>query len=108
MERPFEKAKRCPTCHQRTDRATNEQKKRFWALVGLILEKAGEKGLKYTKEDMADLLKLKFLGAKERTLPSGRHFVELPSIAGLDVMEMSNFLDQCQAWAADKGIFLDS
>ena len=98
----------CPTCGQRTDRATLEQKKRYFALIGLIMEKGHEKGIRYSKEDLSDMLKLKFLGAEEKTLPNGKTITLLPSLASMDVRQMAEYQDQCEAWAADRGIWLDS
>lgn len=99
---------RCPTCGQRTDLATYEQKKRYFSLIGLLIEKSHEKGLRYDKDLLSDMLKLKFLGARETVLPSGKVITQLPSIAGLSVDKMAKYQDQCEAWAADKGVWLDS
>lgn len=100
---------KCPTCGQDTDFATNEQRKRFFALVALIIEKLWETSkVRWSKDEISDHLKMKFLGGKERTSKSGRNIIVLPSLSSIKKGPMSEFQDQCEAFASDKwGIWLD-
>lgn len=98
---------KCPTCGRRMNR-TPEQNKRYWALIALLMEKGNEKNLKYFKEDWHDMMKIKFLGAREVKLPSGKVITRVNDTHNLDTNEFGEFLDQVQAWASEHGVFLDS
>ena len=100
---------KCPTCGQDTDLATNEQRKRFFALVALIIEKLLETSkVRWTKEEVSDHLKMKFLGGKERTTKSGKNIIVLQSLSSIKKTPMSEFLTACEAFASEKwGIWLD-
>lgn len=50
----------------------------------------------------------KFLGGEEIKLPSGKVIYQVHSLsrkAGPDVPSMSEFIDKCQAWCAEVGVF---
>ena len=50
--------------------------------------------------------KSKFLGADDIRLPDGKVVVRPFSSSELDKPEFADFLDQIQAWAAERGIVL--
>ena len=84
---------RCPTCGRRMNR-TPEQNKRYFALIGLLIEKGALKGLNYSKEDWHDMLKMKFLGADEVELPNKKVITRIHDSHNLDTTEFGEFLDQ--------------
>jgi len=99
---------KCPTCGRRKTNRSPDQNARYWALIGLLMEKGKEKNLNYSKDDWHDMMKIKFLGAREIELPSGKVITRVNDTHNLDTIEFGEFLDKVQAWAAEKGVFLDS
>ena len=96
---------RCPTCGRKS-RRSSEANRRYWALLHEISEGVKPDGKQYGSEAFHDYFKTKFLGADDRELPNGKTLVIPHSTADLDTAEFGDYLDQVQAWAAERGVQL--
>ena len=52
-------------------------------------------------------LKSRFLGCEDVRLPNGAVLTEPHSSADLDPTEFSDYMTAVEAWAAERGVFLD-
>ena len=96
---------RCPTCGRR-QRRSSEQNKLLWVLLHEISESIKPMGQQHSAESWLMYFKSKFLGADDIRLPDGKVVVRPFSSSELDKPEFADFLDQIQAWAAERGIVL--
>lgn len=95
----------CPTCKQPA-KLSDPQRDRYFAMIGNLLQHPKLQHLTRTQLDM--YFRDKFLGGVEITLPSGKVIYQVHSLsrkAGPNVPSMSEFIDQCQAWIAEVGVW---
>jgi hypothetical protein len=98
---------RCPACGRRERRST-EQNNRYWAIVRQVAGRLkGYEGRHYGVDDWHRWFKFHFLGGEDRMLPNGYVYTEPRSTAEEDTPEFSDFMTQVEAWAAERGVFLD-
>lgn len=77
-----------------------EQNDFYWTLLTHISQETG-----YTKDDLHDMLRYKFLGMQKKEV-AGVNIEYLPSSTKLKVGEMADYLTQIEAWSAQLGICL--
>lgn len=97
---------RCPTCKRRRTR-NNDQNKRYWSLLHVISEKIKPLGVAYSADQWHLWCKSKYLGADDVKLPSGKVLTIPKSTADLDVAEFGTYMDQVEAFANERGAFLE-
>jgi len=96
---------RCPTCG-RKQRRSSEANRRYWALLHEISEGIKPTGEAYGSETWHEYFKQRFLGADEVQLPNGKSFLRSHSTADLETAGFAEYLDKVQAWAAQRGVYL--
>ncbi len=94
---------RCPTCKRRHKRGSAANA-RLWALYHECATKLAEGA--YSAEQMHIYYKSRFLGCDDVTLPNGKTLTIPRSTASLDVAEFSTYMDQVEADAALRGVYL--
>lgn len=97
---------RCPTCGKKQSRST-EANRRYWALLNEVAERVTPQGQQYTAETWHEYFKQRFLGVEEILLPNGKTIQRAHTTTLLDVSEFNDFMTQVEAWAANRGVYLD-
>jgi hypothetical protein len=105
---------RCPTCHRKHKRG-NPANARLWALYHEMAAKPwpdyDDDGVqigwvRHSAETFHIYYKSRFLGCDDFSLPNGKTLSIPRSTANLDVAEFSAYMDQVEADAALRGVFL--
>lgn len=73
----------------------------------MMAEKLKPEGKEYSPETWHTWAKMRFLGAEERKLPNGKTIVVPHSSAELDKDEFHDYVFQVEAFANERGVFLD-
>lgn len=97
---------RCPTC-LRLHKRTLPQNNRYWLLLGALSSRIKPKGEVYTSEQWHQWAKDKWLPKTEVRMPNGKTKVIEPSTADLDVAEFGDYVTKLEAWAAERGVWLE-
>lgn len=97
---------RCPTCRRPVKRSS-EANRRYWLLLHVIAEKIRPDGAQYSAETWHQWAKLRFLGGDDIRLPNGKVLVMPKSSAELDIGQFTDFMTQVEAWAVERGAYLD-
>lgn len=100
-----ERAGRCPTCHRKL-RRSSESNRRYWALLHEIAERVTPNGQRYSAETWHAWAKSRWLGCDDVKLPNGKTLVIPRSSADLDMAEFGEYMDQVEAWAAERDVWL--
>lgn len=100
------KAERCPHCKRLYCRS-NEQNRRYWALLHVIAEKLRPEGHTFSTETWHRYYASRFLGCDEVRLPNGKTLTIPRSTADLDVSEFNDYMTQVEADANARGVFLE-
>ncbi len=100
------KIDRCPTCHRRKTRSSHANAL-YWALLHRMAEGIRPRGQAYSADSWHLWAKSRFLGCDDVRLPSGKVLPVARSTAGLDVAEFADYLDRVQAWANERGVWLE-
>lgn len=86
---------------------SNEQNRRYWLLLHLISEKVKPAGESYSADTWHIYAKTRWIGADDVRLPNGK-VVPMPrSSADLDVAEFNTYMEQIEAWAAERDVYLE-
>lgn len=101
------KPKRCPACGRREKRG-NPANARYWLLLHTIAAKLKPGGNTYSAEQFHAYYKSRFLGCDEVRLPNGKTLTIPKSSADLDVPEFAAYMEQVEADAAERGVYLDA
>lgn len=100
-------AERCPHCNQ-VKRRTLPQNKRLHALFTEIAAHVKAKdGLYHPAMWWKVMTKAEWLGFDEYQRPDGETVYVLKSTANLDVEELTEFMNQVEKFAAEKGVWLE-
>lgn len=99
------KSDRCPTCKRRIRRST-EANRRYWALLHAMAEKIHPAQQIFSADQWHLWARSKFLGCDDVKLPSGKVLTIPKSTADLDVAEFNAYMEQVEAFAAERGCFL--
>lgn len=79
----------------------------YWQWLTVMAKHFNRKAGPFSQDDMHDLMKHKFLGYDDaRRVGNTEIPAQLKSTAKLDKGEMSHFMGQIDAWAADHGCLL--
>ena len=97
---------RCPTCKRRHTRSS-EANRRYWSLLHAMAEKLQPRGQTYSAETFHLWAKSKFLGATDHVLPSGKTMTIPNSTAGLDTTAFADYMTKVEAFANERGVFLE-
>ena len=97
---------RCPTCHRRHKR-THPQNARLWKLYTALSDKLRPGGQVYSPTQYHLYYKQKFIGATDYPMPNGEVLTIPNSSAELDVAQFSEYMEQVEADAAERGVYLD-
>jgi hypothetical protein len=98
--------RKCPTCG-RTHKRSTEQNKRLWALYTELSNKLTPGGKTYSPKQFHIYYKKRFLGCTDFRLPDGSVLPIVESTSDLDTADFAVFLEQVEADAAHRGVFLD-
>jgi hypothetical protein len=97
---------RCPTCRRPVKRSP-QANARYWLLLHLIAESLRPGGAEYSADQWHAYMKSRFLGCDDVTLPNGKTLTIPRSSASLDRREFAEYMEQVEAWAAERGVFLE-
>lgn len=97
---------RCPSCGRKRKRS-NEANRRYWLIIHMIADKVKPEGEQYSPEVWHHYFKMKHLGADDVKLPNGKTIVVPKSSAELTKDEFYEYAFQVEAWALERGVFLD-
>jgi len=100
------KVERCPLCKQRK-RRSNEQNRRYWALLHLLSERLKPRGQQFSAETFHLWAKSKWLGCQDFILPNGKTLVIPNNSSDLDTPEFNDYMTAVEAWANERGIYLE-
>lgn len=78
----------------------------YWALLHEISEHVKPEKQSYSSEVWHEYFKGRFLGTDEIKLPNGKSFLRSHTTADLETSQFSEYLDKVQAWAAERGVYL--
>lgn len=76
-------------------------------MVHLIAEKLKPADNQYSAETWHTFFKLKLLGGNDVTMPNGKVIVVPKSSAELDKAQFHDFMCQVEAWAVERGVYLE-
>lgn len=102
----MKRSTRCPTCH-RALRRSNPANARLWALYHVIAEKVRPGGESFSADTWHHYCKSRWLGCDDVKLPNGKILTIPRSTAALDADEFSAYMERVEAWAAERGVYLD-
>lgn len=97
---------KCPTCGQ-SYRRSNEQNRRYWAILNEISDQFKPSGATYSPETWHKYFKIRFLGADDIKLPNGKVITEPKSSASLHVDEMNDYMTKIEVFAAEHGVIIN-
>lgn len=86
---------------------STEANRRYWSLLHALADKLKPQGVAYSAETWHLYCKSRFLGADDVRLPNGKTMTIPKSSADLDVSEFSDYMTQVEAWANERGCFLE-
>lgn len=78
----------------------------YWQWLTLMAKHFSKGDNQFTKEDMHDLMRHRFLGYVDRKIGRTEIKQQLASTASLDTAQMYHYMCKVDAWAADHGILL--
>lgn len=100
------KPERCPHCKRRYKRS-GHQNARLWSLYHAMADHIRPLGVAYSPDSWHLWSKSKFLGCDDVTLPSGKTISIPRSTADLDVAEFNDYMGRVEAFANERGAFLE-
>lgn len=100
------RATRCPGCGRKHKR-THQANARYWLLLHTIAEKVKPNGEAFSAEAFHTYFKSRYLGCDDMKLPNGKTLPIPHSSADLDTAEFNTYMEQVEAWAAERDVYLD-
>lgn len=100
------KPSRCPNC-KRLHKRSHPQNARYWSLLHRMAEVIRPAGETYSAETWHLWAKSRFLGCEETRLPNGKIITTPNSTADLDVAAFADYMTQVEAFANDRGAYLE-
>lgn len=85
---------------------SNPQNARYWALLHMIAAQITPNGTHYSPQTWHYYVKSRFLGCDDVILPNSKVLVIPRSTTTLDVREFNEYMEQVEAWAAERGVYL--
>lgn len=86
--------------HQRGNRRTLEQNRRYWAVLNEIADQAWVDGKQYDADTWHEHFRRAFIGKNEVVMPSGEIIERGISTTTLNVSEFADFMGKIEAYAA--------
>lgn len=86
---------------------SSEQNRRYWLLLHLIAEKVKPGGESYSADTWHTYAKTRWIGADDVRLPNGKVVLMPRSSADLDIAEFNAYMEQIEAWAAERDVYLE-
>ena len=99
-------ATRCPTCGRKYKRST-QANARYWLLLHLLSERLPVQGKTFSAETWHEYAKQRWIGCDDITLPNGKVVARGRSSAELDTAAFNDYMTQVEAWANEKGVYMD-
>ena len=87
------------TINQNRDKRTDEQNRLFHALLNEISEHAWVNGNQYSPDVWKEMIRRRFIGTEELSLPDGTRIERGLSTTTLSIEEFSKLIDVVSAWA---------
>ena len=78
-----------------------DQNSLYWRWLSVLAESFSKRGGKYTKDDMHDLMRHKFIGYESRKIGNTELKDQLKSTTKLTKSEMSDYMTQIEVWASE-------
>ena len=78
----------------------------YWVWLDAMAKHFSKGANKFTKDDMHDLMRHRFLGYEERVIGKTALQPQLKSTADLDTAGMCEYMTKIDAWCADHGCML--
>lgn len=100
------KPTRCPTC-KRLHKRSHQANARYWLLLHRMAETIKPDGVSYSADTWHAWAKSRFLGCEEIKLPNGRTLSIPNSTADLSVSEFGDYMTKVEAFANERGAFLE-
>lgn len=100
-------SERCPTCGRKAKRSTGANSL-YWLLLHELADNCKPGGMSYSAETWHIYFKKRYIGHDEVVLPNRQTLLIPRSTAKLDAAEFSDYFERVQAWAAERGVYLDS
>jgi hypothetical protein len=97
---------RCPACGRR-HRRSNPANSRYWLLLHAIADKVKPGGISYSPETWHTYCKSRWIGCDDTLMPNGKTLSIPKSSANLDVTEFNDYMAKVEAWAMERGVWLD-
>lgn len=88
------------------DRRSVNSNALYWSWLTLLAAHFSRSGTTYSKDDMHDLMRHKFLGYEDRVIGNTEIRQQLASTSKLDTTQMYHYMSQIDAWGADHGCLL--
>jgi hypothetical protein len=86
---------------------SSEANRRLWALYHALAEQVRTHDKTYSADQWHLYCKSRFLGCDDFTMPNGKTMTIPKSTADLDVGAFGDYMTAVEAWANERGIFLE-
>ena len=91
---------------RRVYKRSNEQNRRYWAILQELAEQCDVKGQKFAAETWHEYFKGRFIGNEDLALPNGKTLLRPISTTTLDKAAFTIYMQEIEVWAAQHGILL--
>lgn len=88
------------------DKRSNSANNLYWKWLTVMAQHFSRNGQSFTKDDMHDLMRHRFLGYEAKTIGKTEIQPQLKSTAELDTAQMCEYMTKIDAWCADHGCLL--
>lgn len=86
---------------------STEANRRYWLLLHAMADKLKPNGQTFSADVWHTWAKSKYLGCDDVTLPNGKVLAIPRSSADLDVAEFNEFMTALEAFANERGVWLE-
>lgn len=97
---------RCPQCKRRLTRSSDANR-RYWALLHVMAEQIKPAGVRYSADQWHLYAKSRWIGCDDMTLPNHKTIPVPRSSADLDTTEFNDYMTAVEAFANERGCFLE-
>ena len=94
------------TCDRHREKRSTSANALYWTWLTTLAKHFSRKGNVFTKDDMHDLMRHRFLGYEAKTIGKTEIQPQLKSTAELDTAQMLEFMQKIDSWALDHGCLL--
>ena len=93
-------------CERYREKRSTSANALYWQWLTVMAKHFSRKGQSFTKDDMHDLMRHRFLGYEAKTIGKTEIQPQLKSTAELDTAQMCEYMTKIDAWCADHGCLL--